>query len=302
VFFVFFYLLPKIMATPNISVFVTGATGNTGGATIRCLAKAKNVTIHAGVRDEKSAAEKFKDCPGIIFHKGDGDVAALAGEMKGCDVVVVTPPGDNRVNISIGYIEAAKKAGVKFLSLLSVACVGMDDILFGHQFSIIEWFMKKSGIPYCSLRCTMFMENQYGNIGSVKGGSAFYYPVNGDMPFSHVAVSDIGACQAKIVQEYSKHKNTTYVLSGEFLTMNELAAVYTKVLGKDVKFYQATEEQAITAMTAMFPEWQARGIVELWNMVDKGTCSRRCDVERILGHGTRTSTHKFLTGIAACFK
>jgi len=245
---------------------------------------------------------KFKDCPGIIFHKGDGDVAALAGEMKGCEVVVITPPGEDRVNISIKFIEAAKKAGAKFLTLLSVACVGLDDILFAHQFSIIEWYMKNSGIPYSLLRCTMFMENQYGNIGSIKGGSAFYYPVNADMTFSHVSVGDIGACQAKVIQEYSKHKNSIYVLSGDFLTANDLAAVYSKVLAKDVKFYQASVENAMTAMTAMFPEWQARGIVELWNMIDRGTISRRCDVERILGPGTRTSTHQFLTNIAPCFK
>lgn len=288
------------MAT--LSVFVTGATGNTGAATVRCLAKSKNVAIHVGVRDEKVAAEKLKDCAGVIFHKGDGDVAALAAEMKGCEVVVVTPPNENRIETSIKYIEAAKKAGAKFLTLLSVACVGMDDILFGYQFAIIEWYVKHSGIPYSLLRCTMFMENQFGNVGSVKCNSAFYYPVNADNTFSHVAVSDIGACQAKIIQEYSKHKNSTYVLSGDYLTMNELASLYSKVLEKEVKFYQATEEQAMTAMTAMFAEWQARGIVELWNMVDRGKVNRRCDVEKILGHGTRTSTLKFLTNIAGAFK
>jgi len=298
------------------TVFVTCATSNTGVATIQALSKIPNVKIVAQVRNATKAAEKFKGldvalAQGEVEVTKDGNVPhhammKISEDMKKCGATcaLIIPPVEHRVAISAAQAHAAKHAGVKFLALISVSgcLVGPNAGLFAAQMAEIELEVAKTKIPSCFLRCPFFLENHWGNTQSIKGQGAFYYPVKPDSKFPHIAVADIGECAAVVLTNYSKHQNKNYHLTSETTTASELAATYSKVLGKTCSFYSATNEQAVQAMSAFMPKWQAEGVVELWNGIDAGLfLPGSNDVKMLLGHEGKTF-EQWLTPIAAAFK
>jgi len=287
-------------------LYLSGATGNTGEATIKSLAAHTSVKVVAGVRDEKKAAEKFKDA-NITFVKADAEAKdseeLLVNSMKNCDAVLVIPPAHGRVEISKNIVEAARKAAVKFIALISIELVETaPNILFSQQFGKIEHAIKETKIPFCFIRCPFFMENQWGNVQSIKGQGAFYYPVSGDKKFNHVAIADIGICTAAILANFGQHKNTIYYLAGHQVSCDEMAAIYSKELQKPVKFYKADAKTAIDAMVGMgFAKWQAEGIVELWTCVEEGKTGAKNDMKTIMGRDP-TTTEGYIKSIIHAFK
>jgi len=151
------------------TVFVTGARGGVGEATIKSLAKNfPSIKIVAGVRDEKKASESLGGIANVTLKQCNGeDVKGMTSCMTGCEVVVIVPPStENRADISKIYIDAAKAAGVHFLVVLSVTSVDTTTILFGRQIRQIELHAKTCGIPYSFVRAPYFMENLYMAAGS----------------------------------------------------------------------------------------------------------------------------------------
>jgi len=287
------------------TVFVTGARGGVGEATIKSLAKNfPSIKIVAGVRDEKKASESLGGIANVTLKQCNGeDVKGMTSCMTGCEVVVIVPPStENRADISKIYIDAAKAAGVHFLVVLSVTSVDTTTILFGRQIRQIELHAKTCGIPYSFVRAPYFMENLYMAAGSVKSQGAFYFPVKGDTLFSHISRVDIGHCIANIVAHPSKHRNTHYHVLGEYTTANKVAETLTRLLSKEVKFVSVPGDAAISAMVGMgLPKWQCEGIVEMWALFDAKWHLFDSDVEKLMGHH-HTTTEQFLTSIIGAFK
>jgi len=298
------------------TVFVTCATSNTGVATIQALCKIPNVKVVAQIRNPTKAAEKFKGlnvtlCQGEVEVSKEGNVPhsammKVSQDMKNCGAtsVMIIPPVEHRVSIAVAQAHAAKHAGVKFIALISVTGVmtGPNVGLFATQMAEIELEVAKTKVPSCFLRCPFFMENHWGNVASIKGQGAFYYPVKPDSQYPHVCVSDIGECAAVVLTNPAKHQNKNYHISAETSSAAATAATYSKVLGKPCTFHQVTGEQAIAAMLAFMPKWQCEGIVELWNSIDSGSfVTGSSDIKTLLGHDGKTF-EQWLTPIAGAFK
>ena len=80
--------------------------------------------------------------------------------------------------------------------MLSVLTSGTDSI-FGKQFKPIEAKLKESGLDYAIVRLPLFMDNNYANVGSIKGQSPFYDPRDPTKLQAPVAVlSDVGKAAA----------------------------------------------------------------------------------------------------------
>jgi len=300
------------------TVFVNGATGNTGLATVKALAKIPNVKIVAQIRDPKKAAEKLKDLNVTVVHNEvevtkEGDVPhhsmmKVAEDMKksGATSVFIVPPHDHRVAICGALARAAKHAGVKFIALISVsgAMIGPNAGIFATQMAEIELEIAKTKIPSCFLRLPFFMENYWGNVQSIKGQGQIYYPVKPDSKYSQISCSDIGEAAAVILSNYTKHQNKNYFLFGEITSASALAATYAKVLGKPCNFISVSSEQAAQAMSAFMPKWQIDGVIEIWNGIDAGTYplgSETSDFKMLTGHEGQTF-EQWLTPIAGAFK
>ena len=103
-------------------VFVIGASGNVGSATIQALAAkyASRVEIRAGVRNPDKA-DKLKSIPNVSVVKAEMGTAELENTLKGVhSLFIVTPGVINRAALTIATAESAKKAGVNHQLIVSI--------------------------------------------------------------------------------------------------------------------------------------------------------------------------------------
>jgi uncharacterized protein YbjT (DUF2867 family) len=257
-------------------VFVIGASGNIGSATVTALAAkyGDKLEIRAGVRNPDKAADKLK-IPGVTVVKADmgGDKASLVSTLKGVDALFIVTPGnvENRVKLVMAAAEAGKEAGVKFLMTIGVVEVKGRDTAINRQFEGFESKIAQLGVPYAIICLPFFMENEFGNKDSIQGQSAIYGSVSPDKPFAKVAVEDAGNACAAILSDYSKHIGKTYTIISEHYTQGELAAAFSKALGREIKYIQIPFDVQKKGMIDLgLVEWAVDGLIEIFKFIEEG--------------------------------
>ena len=279
--------------SPQPKVIVVGASGYIGKAALQALASrhAGRLAAYAGVRDTSkfdAAIDGIK-----VVQANMGDKKALAQALRGYDRVFLVVPGhERRTELALNGIEAAKAAGIKFLLVLSVPTSG-EKTIFGKQFEPIEKQTKESGIDYAIIRLPLFIDNNYANVGSIKGQATFYDPRDPTKLHTPVAVADAGKAAADILANPTAHVGKTYKLAMPAFSLNDLAAAFSKSLGKEIKHTKVSYEAAKEAFIGMgFPEWQTDGIMEIFHDIDNDSPltnqADTGDIERITGEKAMT--------------
>ena len=159
-------------------ILVTGATGNVGSKVVERLS-ATGASVRASVQSS-SKADKLKNA-GVEpvefdFTNPETLRAAFDGVEK---VFLLTPFVPNMVELGLRAIEAAKKAGVKYIVRMSAMGADAEPaIQLGKWHREVEKAVESSGIPYTILRPNSFMQNYSTALsGDIKAQSAFYLPV-----------------------------------------------------------------------------------------------------------------------------
>lgn len=101
----------------------------------------------------------------------------------------------------------------------------------------VENHIRKIGLPATILRPVAFMENYYIDaveIGILKGKLAD--PIRGDKPYQTIAVDNIGAFAALAFTRPKDFMGLELEIAGSELTNVQAAEVFSRVLGKRVKF------------------------------------------------------------------
>ena len=288
-------------------VFVIGASGNIGQATIQALSSkyADKLEIRAGVRNPDKA-DKLK-LPGVTIVQAQmGDKDTLINTFKGVDALyIVTPATSNRAALTIHTAEAAKEAGVKFILVVSIPTAGLTDTIFGQQLSEIETNVSQFGVPYSFLRLPFFVENNWGFKDPIKNDSTIYSPVDPTKPFNAVVVDDAGKAGAVILANYTKHFNTTYTISSDRYTNDDLAKIFSEALGHQIKYVRIPYEAAKQAFLKIgTQEWQVDGLLELFKLVDNSSDAFNTDlsVYKTLAGEEPTSIKSWVSKYAEAFK
>eukprot|EP00698_Gefionella_okellyi_P003279 TRINITY_DN1304_c0_g2_i1.p1 TRINITY_DN1304_c0_g2~~TRINITY_DN1304_c0_g2_i1.p1 ORF type:complete len:318 (-),score=84.15 TRINITY_DN1304_c0_g2_i1:71-943(-) len=286
-------------------VLVTGASGNIGKATVDNLKQNASIKVIAGVRNVED--EKAKSL-GVSLAKIDyDDEAALVAAFNGVDTVVITVANtQERTELALKTINAALKAGVKYFVLFSVAIITFgpsEKSVFAEQWHPIEKAVRDSGKAWSILRAPMFLENIFGQLGTIKGHSAFYGPADANTKNVDISVSDLGRSLATLAADSNKFNGKTFTATApEGTSPNELAAAFSKALGREVKYVQVSYEQALESFVGSgWPKWQAEGALELMRATDKGLAKPTGDVEAITGTKSLTA-EQHVNQIAAAFK
>ena len=276
-------------------VFVIGASGNIGAATVTALAAryADKLEIRAGARNP----DKLKLPTGVTAVQATmGDKETLKSTFKGVDTLyIVTPGTQNRAELAIATAEAAKEAGVKHLVVLSVPTARLTNTVFGAQLSPVEDVVEKLGVPYTLLRLPYFFENFWGFKDAIVGQGTIYSPVDPEKPFTAVAVEDAGVAAAVVLADPAKHAGKTYHILSDRQTHNDLAQAFSKSLGKEIKYVRVPYDAAKQSfLGAGYPAWQVEGLLELLRLFDNGAPETNIadlsDYEAITGEKSTTYT------------
>jgi len=134
--------------------------------------------------------------------------------------------------------DAAKKAGVQHFVYSSVGGAernsGIDHWESKWE---VENYIRKLGLPATMIRPAAFMENYYIDqveVGILKG--KLMDAIRGDKPYQTIASDDIGGFVALAFDQPQEFIGLELEIAGSELTNLEAAQVFSRVLGRRVKF------------------------------------------------------------------
>lgn len=253
-------------------VFVIGATGSIGTATLSSLSSKYQdiVEIRAGVRNPEKA-DTIKSLSGVTVVKACMGDDALVDVLKGVNVLfIVTPGTEKRAPLTIATAESAKKAGVKHIVLVSVPMAEVPNTILGSQLAEVEKKVSSLGVPFTFIRLPPFFSNYWVFKGTIPSQSSIQFPVDPQKKYSPVVVEDAGKAAAAILVDPSKYRNATVTVVSDIHSYGDVAAEFSKALGKEVTYTRISYEDLKKMFLGMgLPEWQAKGAVELYSLIDE---------------------------------
>ena len=258
-------------------------SGNIGNHVAEGLA-AKGVPVR--VLSQKISPNPRWQAAGIDQVAGDfSDPESLVPAFRGVDKYFsVTPFVENLAQLGINSIEAAKRAGVKYIVRSSALGASEDAVItLGRWHAQVEKALERSGIPYTILQPNTFMQSYFMHAPSIKAQSAFYLP-QGDGKVSVVDVRDIAAVAVVALTE-SGHEGRKYTITGgEALSNYEIAEMLSKALGRKISYVDVTEEKARDSMRGQgMPDWFVNALLELLQISRAGDVAKVSPVvEQIL--------------------
>jgi NAD(P)H dehydrogenase (quinone) len=224
-------------------VLVTGATGDTGRATVdELLARGHQVRALAHGQDERSKTLQDR---GVEVVYGDlldfGQVrSALSGVRRAYFVYPIRP---GILQATAYFAQAAKEAGVDGIVNMSQKSAREDAksrAATDHWLSerVFDW----SGVTVAHIRPTYFAEWLLYLAPMIKDG-LLHVPF-GTGKHAPIAAEDMGRVIVGILEDPALHKGQIYPLFGPVeYTYRETAQILGRVLGKDIRYKQVEFEE-----------------------------------------------------------
>jgi uncharacterized protein YbjT (DUF2867 family) len=211
--------------------------------------------------------------PGVDIVWGDFDKpetleAALEGIEK---VFLLSSPDPRQVELQGNLIEIAQRRSVRHIVKLSALGAAVDSpVAFGRWHAATERQIEESGIPWTHLRPHYSMQNLFVYAQSIALKGVFHAPA-GEGRIAMVDARDVAAVAAAVLTSPG-HEGRAYELTGpEALSLHDVAATLTEVIGKKVTYEPVSAEQALTeALDAGAPEWFAEAMVSLYGVYAAG--------------------------------
>jgi uncharacterized protein YbjT (DUF2867 family) len=249
-------------------ILVAGATGKQGGAVAHRLLQGGNFAVHALTRDKnKPKAQALKDAGAELVEGDFNDPASLEKVLKDVYGVFSVQDfyGGTEVEIRQGkaLADAAKKAGVRHFVYSSVGSAEHNTGVphFDSKFKIEE-HIKAIGLPATIMRPVFFMYNYEGMRSMIENGT-LYMPLSPDKKLQQLSEDDYGKMVAKVFAQRDEFLGKEIEATSIDLSMTEVAATFSRVLGKEIKYQQipfdAFQQQAGEEMTIMFRWFENTG-------------------------------------------
>lgn len=228
--------------TNNKTIFVTGGTGNQGGAVARNLTE-QGFTVKVLTRNPNSIQSGNLKKMNIEVVKGDLNNADTYREylknVYGIFSVQTFENGvEKEINQGITLATVAKEFGVKHFLYSSVFGADLNTGVAHMESKFkIENHIKQIGLPFTIIRPTSLFENFL--IPQVKKGilkGKLVQAINRNTVLQYITAEDIGKAAAKIFQESEMYLGKTIPLATEQLSTQEVADKFSEVLNKKIEY------------------------------------------------------------------
>lgn len=234
-----------------MKIGITGATGQLGRLVVENLkGKVSKTDIVALVRTPQKASDLGVEAREFNYTKPTADA------LKGIEKLLLISSNEigQRATQHSNVIEAAKKAGVKWIVYTSLLRADTSTLSLAGEHLETEKALKASGIPYTILRNGWYTDNYSGSIGGALTGGAFIGSA-GNGKISSAARADFAEAAA-VVLTSDGHQGKTYELAGDTAyTLTDLASEISKQSGKTIPYKNLPEsEYAAVLKTFGIPE------------------------------------------------
>jgi uncharacterized protein YbjT (DUF2867 family) len=220
---------------------ITGVTGQVGGIVATQLLQA-GLPVRAILRNaEKGKAWRDKGAEQALAEMTDAD--ALTAAFTGAEgVFLLIPPtfdptpGFPEVRAVIDALKTALlRARPERVVCLSTIGAQAEEPNLLSQLGLVERELSTLPLPIAFLRAAWFMENAAWDVAAArKAGviASFLQPL--DQAYPMVSVADVGERAASLLRENWTGKRIVELQGPEKVTPPDIAAAFSKVLGKPV--------------------------------------------------------------------
>jgi uncharacterized protein YbjT (DUF2867 family) len=224
------------------TIFVTGATGNQGGATLRHLLSA-GFRVKALLRNPSSEAGKKLIHPNVEIIKGDlNEPQTYKHHLDQVDAVFCNLSFkhgvDKELNQGINLVNSAKENKVQFFLYSSViGCDANTGIPHWESKFKLEKHLKKSGMAFSIIRPSSLYENLLiPEVNKRIKKGKLVLPTNGNKEQQFISADDIGKIATAIFSNPEKYAGKTMTVAAEQMDGVKLAAVLSKALDKTITY------------------------------------------------------------------
>ena len=239
----------------SLSVLVSGATGQQGGALARVLLE-RGHGVRAFVRRPDSPEAKELERLGAELARGDFDEpSTLEDAARGTDAlfIVATPfeaGMEAETRHRIAAADAAKAAGVSHLLYSSVANADRNTgIPHFESKRKVEEHIEGLGIPYTIVAPVYFMDNLLApwTLPQLKEGR-LPMALPSSRPLQQITPSDIAAFTALVLEHPEEFVDRRVDIASDELSGEEVAEILSGVTGREIHYVELPLEQVRQAM------------------------------------------------------
>jgi uncharacterized protein YbjT (DUF2867 family) len=230
-------------------VLVAGATGRQGGAVARSLLN-RGFRVRALTRDPQKPAAQALAQQGADVVQGDmDDRFAMDRVLEGAYGVFSVqnfgetgPEGEVKQGKILAV--AAKVAGIQHFVYSSVGSSYRETGIphFESKWRI-EKHVREVGLPYTILRPVFFMHNWEMMREQILASGTLVQPLDPDKRLQQVAAEDLGAFAALAFEQPDEWLGREVDLAGDQQTMPEIAAIFSRVIGREIHYFQVPWDQ-----------------------------------------------------------
>jgi uncharacterized protein YbjT (DUF2867 family) len=213
------------------TILVLGATGKVGGETVRQLQAAGDSRVLAAVRS-LSQTQPFIS-QGIETVELDLDrPETLLPALKGVDrALLLTGYTVDMLRQSKRFIDAAKETGVQHIVHIGASGAPTNEVAHWGWHQYIEAYIERAGFSYTHLRPEAFMQNVTGPGYRWLDGNVIRHYV-GNARWSWIDCNDLALVAAHTLREVGKYAGQTIPLAYDAKTFDEIAQIFSEVVGK----------------------------------------------------------------------
>ena len=284
-------------------ILAIGGTGNVGGNVVSELLK-RGAAVRVLARKEPEAS---KVQAGVDVAIGDLlDPVSVEKAMDGVDKLfllnaVVT---DELTQALIAY-GIAKRVGLKHITYLSVFKVDQfRDVPHFASKLAVEGALHEFGMPYTILRPAYYIQNDLGLRDALTKAGVYPMPL-GTAGIAAADVRDIAEVAAISLTEEGHEGQTYDIVAPTPISGPGNAALWSKLLGKEIKYTGHDFDQWERGMRARMPSWSAYDLRMMFQgYFERGFASTESEVVRLtklLGRTPR-SYEDFATETAEAWK
>jgi uncharacterized protein YbjT (DUF2867 family) len=226
---------------------VLGATGGQGGAVADALLQ-RGARVRAMVRrPDQPPARRLLDLGVDVVAGSLDDPAALIAAMRGVRAAfALTTPFESGVDAEVtqgrALLAAAVDSQIPHLVFSSVASADQHSgVPHFDSKAIIENELTATGLPYTITAPTYFFDNALGGVDQIRAG-ILELPLPPDRPLQQLARADLGAFVAKVLLDPGPYVGQRIELAGDAVTPQQMAEVFSEVLGRPVRHEQTPLE------------------------------------------------------------
>jgi len=239
-------------------IFVLGATGTIGRATVRALLN-QGYEVICFVRQRAGAGGallpeqtttlfdgasiRYGDVSNPISLKDQGFKGERFDVLVSCLASRTGNPKDAWAidhQAHMHVLEAAKQAGVNHFILLSAICVQKPLLAFQHAKLAFENALIESGMTYSIVRPTAFFKSLSGQLERVKKGKPFLLFGDGTLTACKpISDNDLGDYITGCIHDQTRHNRILPIGGpGAAITPREQGEKLFELLGQEVRFKQ----------------------------------------------------------------